>query len=91
MIVIIQGTLTSLSFGAAVCSKQTFSGAVGSHGSEHRCKHLKLKTDGSETGNLRARHLSSKPHYISTPSPPIKTRELPKNPYADYVDYYSQS
>lgn len=36
-------------------------------------------------------YTSSEPFYMSTPQPPTQQRELPKNPYADYVDYYSRS
>ncbi|KAK4009827.1 hypothetical protein OUZ56_018973 [Daphnia magna] len=35
--------------------------------------------------------ISLEPYYMSTPQPPLQRRELPKNPYADYVDYYSRS
>lgn len=75
------------SSGAAVCSKDR--GKKGHNGnSGPRCKHFHLR-DSDQSEDSWGTSLPSKPHYRATPPPPMKTRELPKNPYAEYEAYYN--
>ncbi len=90
IILIAQGLLFTLSSGAAVCNN----GAVKGHGgsSPHHCKHSNF-LESSEKIIPVASSLSpvENDYYVATPPPPMKQRVLPKNPYADYVEYYSRT
>lgn len=90
-ILLVLGTFLSHCYAAALCESH--------HHHHRRCRHVNpLKETLLINEQPRAIHQPStndyytfpKDHYNNpTPPPPMmKERPRPKNPYADYVDYY---
>lgn len=74
--------------GAALCSKRRE--ITGLDNSASRCEHLNTKMlKNVEKNKVKTTRFPSRTHYEVTLPPPLKQRELPKNPYADYEAYYN--
>ena len=88
-ILVAQGLLFGWSSAAAVCNNEEINGHHG-HSSVRHCKHSNLKTFKNMIPASASHFPTENDYYVATPPPPMKQRELPKNPYADYEEYYSR-